>query len=133
LTHFEFNVLAPYNYDMTSNGSDIFYRTTSNKNILRLVNRDIALILGKKTGTPSSFNAKSAIIITFDNVREFLSFNMFKFQTIITTDYKKTFAIIDYERLDAKGSGFYMECSHKKHFTNWSSYMELVTESNIGY
>ena len=121
---------------MKSSGSDVFYRTTSDKTILQAVDKDIALILGKQKGTPSTFNASSAIIITFDNIQSLgLSSVLFKYQTVIATDFKNTFAIVDYERLDGDGIeiGFYeVYCKHLKRFTGSSESKQLVDDTNVG-
>jgi len=121
---------------MKSSGSDIFYRTTNDKTILQAVDKDIALILGKQKGTPSTFNATSVIIITFDNIQALRSsFILFKYQTVIATDFKNTFTIVDYERLDTNGkeAGFYeVQCKHLKRFASPFLNKQLVTNTNIG-
>ncbi|XP_066922095.1 uncharacterized protein [Clytia hemisphaerica] len=93
-----YTVLIPYNIDMVSNGRDISYRTTRDQYILNQVDKDIALSVGNQ------FKSKEAIIITLNNVQIYDEPNVLvKYQVVIATDYKKTFAILNYERIDKEG------------------------------
>jgi len=96
---------------MVSNGNYIFWRTSTNSSVLALVDKDIELLLSQQqTTTPGKFNTTAAIIITFDDLLAYRSTtNRFKYQLVIATNYKQTFAIINYHRLDLSGSivGFY--------------------------
>jgi hypothetical protein len=123
---------------MISSGNDIFYRTTSDKTILELVDRDIALLLKKQSTGLTKFKASSVIIITYNNVARYnRASNRFKYQTIIATDYKNTFTIINYHRLDESGTvaGFYERSPCKvntKLFTNSFDRRVLTKNTNIG-
>ena len=68
---------------MRSHGNDILYRTTKDQNILKLIDRDIAL--SKST---QAFQSKEAIVITFRNVPSYHYGHMlFRYQVVIATDY----------------------------------------------
>ena len=67
---------------MRSHGNDILYRTTKDQNILKLIDRDIAL-----QATPS-FKSKEAIIVTFRNVPYYDNrYILFRSQAVVATDY----------------------------------------------
>ena len=131
-------MLVPFNYDLKSRGNDILYRSTTNRNILKLVDKDIAL-LPRKQSTTSSFNSKEAIVITFNNVPYYDNRNiLFRFQTVIATDYKNTYTIFNYDRMDNPGYGNigYAEpdgafsCKSTENFNLNGS--KLTTSSNVG-
>ena len=121
---------------MDNRNKDIFYRTTTNVNTLKLIDQDIFLALGK-SGNPSTFNAAEAIIMTYDNVPKYGDRSKrFKFQVVIATDYTNTFAILNYDRLDESGgvvgygdSGY---CPIIKTFTNSTDTRILNQTSNVG-
>ena len=133
-----YSVLVPFNYDLKSRGNDILYRSTTDRNILNLVDKDIAL-LPRKQSTTSSFNSKEAIVITFNNVPYYDNRNiLFRFQTVIATDYKNTYTIFNYIRLDRPGYdniGYAepdgrVSCTPYKRFSINGN--NLTTTSNIG-
>ncbi|XP_066920707.1 uncharacterized protein [Clytia hemisphaerica] len=93
------SVLVPFNYDMRSHGNDILCRTTKDQTTLNSIDRDISL-----SKSAPSFKSKEAIVITFNNVPYYDNRNiLFRFQAIIATDYKKTYTIFNYERMDNPG------------------------------
>ena len=122
---------------MDNRNKDIFYRTTTNVNTLKLIDQDIFLALGK-SGNPSTFNAAEAIIMTYDNVPKYGDRSKrFKFQVVIATDYTNTFAILNYDRLDESGgvvgygdSGY---CTSTKTFTDSLDTRILNQTSNVGH
>eukprot|EP00111_Clytia_hemisphaerica_P024757 TCONS_00072953-protein len=92
-------VLVPFNYDMRSLGNNILYRTTKDQNILNLVDRDISLLK-----SVSSFKSKEAIVVTYNNVPYYEIRNiLFRYQVVIATDYKNTYTIFNYDRIDRSG------------------------------
>jgi len=124
---------------MRSNGKDVFYRTTNDTAVLKLVDRDIALLLNKQKTGPTKFNARTAVIVTYNNVVAYSSSSYrFKYQVVIATDYKHTYTIMNYHRLDLStrgSSGFYERSSCKINtdvFTNSSDRTVLTSTSNVG-
>ena len=127
-----YTVLIPYNNDMISNGRDILYRTTKDQNILNLIDQDIALSLEN----PSHFKSKEAIVITFNDIQLYDYPNtLFKYQAVIASDYKNTFTILNYERMDKEGFaniGFADPPACKKSRTFNIDRKRLTTSSNVG-
>ncbi|XP_066920704.1 uncharacterized protein [Clytia hemisphaerica] len=128
------SVLIPFNYDMISLGNNILYRTTKDQNILNLVDRDISL-----SKSVSSFKSKEAIVVTFNNVPHYGNRNMiFRYQVVIATDYKNTYTIFNYDRMDNSGYdniGYAepdgeVSCTPYKRF-NLNGHT-LTTSSNVG-
>lgn len=122
-------MLAPYNLDLVSDGQNIFFRSTKDQAILDLADRDVSY----KSIHP--FKSKEVIIVTFNRVPRYNHQNMiFTFQTILATDYTKTYAILNYIQLDAdaRQTGFSYQqgvCKTSQRFSNKSS---LVYTSNVG-
>ena len=121
------NVLVPYNEDMVSNGQNIFFRTSKNRSILDLVDRDVAY------GNYPPFKATEAIVITFNNVAFYNRPQKVKFQAILATNYKKTFVIFNYLRLDldARVTGF-SDQEACNSFRKFSNRRNLVSTTNVG-
>ena len=127
-------MLVPFNYDLRSYGRDILYRVTTDQNILRLINKDIALSKSAPT-----FQSKEAIVITFNNVPYYDNRNiLFRFQAVIATDYKNTYTIFNYIRIDrpsydnigyAEPDGKISCTPYKRFNINGNN---LTTTSNIG-
>ena len=133
-----FPFIAPYNLDLQNGaGKHIFYRTSKDPLILHLIDRDISLALGKP-GNPSTFNAAEAIIVTYNDIPKYGdSSKIFKFQVIIATDHTKTFAILNYDRLDTSahlaGYNELAPCNQiTKLFTKSSDERVLNRTSNVG-
>lgn len=131
--------LSPYSIDMISNGNDIFYRETTNTAVLETVDRDIALLLSKNASGPTIFNTRKAVIVTYSNVASYSSSSTrLKYQAVIATDYRDTFTIVNYHRLDQTGSGssgFFERgtCQiNTKLFSNSFDKRALTTTSNVG-
>ena len=120
---------------MRSYGNDILYRTTKDQITLRLIDGDIAL-----SKTTPSFKSKEAIIITFNNVSYYKDRDiLFRYQVVITTDYKNTYTIFNYDRMDrasydnigyAEPDGR-VSCTPYKHFNVNGN--KLTTTSNVGF
>ena len=135
-----YSTLVPFNYEMRSYGRNILYRATKDQNMLILIDRDIAL-LPRQQNTISAFKSKEAIIITFNSVPYSKSQNIvFRYQVVIATDYKNTFTIFNYMRIDRPsfeniGIGYSepngnISCTQYERFNINGD--KLTTTSNVG-
>uniref|UniRef100_A0A7M5WRE4 NIDO domain-containing protein n=1 Tax=Clytia hemisphaerica TaxID=252671 RepID=A0A7M5WRE4_9CNID len=129
-----YSVLVPFNYDLKSYGRDILYRSTTQQNILSMIDKDILL-----SKSVPSFKSKEAIVITFNNVPYYDKRNiLFRFQVVMATDYKNTYTIFNYDRIDNPGYGNigYAEPDGEVSCTPYKSFNlngnTLTTSSNVG-
>ena len=84
-----------------------------------------------------NFFPTEAIIVTYDNVPKYQNPSIkFKYQVIIATDYRSTYAIVNYERLDTSGNRIGYgdpSCHAFQEFTTRGRYQtELTKISNVG-
>ena len=140
----KYTAIVPYPQYMSGNGTNVMYRVTNESSVLRKINTDIVRVLGTTEDMPKSFTAKQAIIITYDNVQManvsmiLILTETFKFQVVLATDNKVTYAILNYERLDYKPRepAFFQDfqtCTIKRrNFIADSDQRKLVESSNIG-
>ena len=135
----KYTAIVPYPQQMFSNGTNIMYRITNESSVLRKINTDITRLLQTTEDIPKLFIAKQAIIVTYDNVRMALTLtDSFKFQVVLATDNKVTFAILNYERLDyePREPAFFQDfqtCTiRRRNFIADSDQTKLVGKSNIG-
>ena len=118
---------------MVSTGSEISYRTTYDNKTLELVNKDI-----QRLNTSQDFNARTAIVITFNNIKRYRASSiMYKYQIVLATDYNVTYTIINYGRLDSTSlvrPGFYdsQACGIRKFFGEHNNTQHLNKTSNVG-
>ena len=88
---------------MRSHGNDTLFRVTKDETILKMIDEDIAQ---KQREQSEDFHSKEAIVITFNGLQSFNNWNSsFRYQAVLSTNYKKTYAIFKYDRIDAPGNG----------------------------
>lgn len=108
----------------------ILYRETHNATILNQADKDI------RQFSKNNFTSKYALIITFNKVPAFAGYGTYEkqtFQAVISTDYSKTYVILNYVKLTVAATvGFYENDCNYRSISEGEDSLLLAETSNIG-